>query len=322
MKIRFSSIRKWLLIGGSTLLFVYILNLNSTIRYLSAKPSGLIEVYYASQNIPLGTRITKDMLGTFSIPLVNVSEVMFTKGEEENLVSSIAKYNLDQGTLITSSMVGLMSVDGSVLEPGIYTLLATRPIAQGALVTSDDVSGGIVPSISPNSVSIFYRDPSEITGCRAKMDININEPVTKNMLIDCPIVQTDGNQSLSPKSLPTSNSYFDWRYLISALFGAIIFESSRYAFTRYRKKKSSADILTTVSIVVSSIPISKGVIVERSMVTEISFPRKNYMSSMVTSLDDVVGKILMFSIGEGVVLTKSMILDVGDVSWNVNNSPT
>ena len=65
-----------------------------------------IQVYYAGQNIPAGTVITKEMLSTFSLPQENVVEVMFTVGEEGNLVDQTARFTLDQGTLITSSMVG------------------------------------------------------------------------------------------------------------------------------------------------------------------------------------------------------------------------
>lgn len=64
------------------------------------------QVYYASQNIPQGTTITPEMLDTFSIPQGNVAEVMFTVGEEANLIGQTARFTLDQGTLITSSMVG------------------------------------------------------------------------------------------------------------------------------------------------------------------------------------------------------------------------
>jgi len=64
------------------------------------------QVYFASQNIPQGTTITQEMLGKFSIPKGNVAEVMFTEGEEANLVGQTARFTLDQGTLITSSMVG------------------------------------------------------------------------------------------------------------------------------------------------------------------------------------------------------------------------
>jgi len=64
------------------------------------------QVYYAAQNIPQGTQITQEMLATFALPPENVAEVMFEVGEETNLVGQTARFTLDQGTLITSSMVG------------------------------------------------------------------------------------------------------------------------------------------------------------------------------------------------------------------------
>lgn len=64
------------------------------------------KVYYAAQNIPQGTEITQEMLGTFSLPPENIAEVMFEEGEEANLVGQTARFSLEQGTLITSSMVG------------------------------------------------------------------------------------------------------------------------------------------------------------------------------------------------------------------------
>lgn len=64
------------------------------------------EVYYAVQNIPQGTVITEEMLGTFSLPPEHVVEVMFERGEEVNLIGQTARFNLEPGTLITSSMVG------------------------------------------------------------------------------------------------------------------------------------------------------------------------------------------------------------------------
>jgi pilus assembly protein CpaB len=68
--------------------------------------AALTQVFYAAQNIPQGTTITREMLGTFSIPPENVAEVMFTTSEENALVGQTARLTLDQGTLITSSMVG------------------------------------------------------------------------------------------------------------------------------------------------------------------------------------------------------------------------
>ncbi len=71
-----------------------------------ATQTTLTEVFYAAQNIPQGTTITSEMLGRFSIPPENVAEVMFTASEESALVGQTARLTLDQGTLITSSVVG------------------------------------------------------------------------------------------------------------------------------------------------------------------------------------------------------------------------
>lgn len=69
-------------------------------------PEQVTKVYFAAQNIPPGTTITRDMLGTFSLPPENVTEVMFSEGEEANLIGQVARFQLDQGTLITSAMIG------------------------------------------------------------------------------------------------------------------------------------------------------------------------------------------------------------------------
>ncbi|MCI0608880.1 MAG: hypothetical protein L0Z71_07455 [Anaerolineae bacterium] len=73
--------------------------------------AAFTDVFYAAQNIPQGTTITREMLGTFSIPPENVAEVMFTAGEESAIVGQTARFTLDQGTLITASMVGTGPVE-------------------------------------------------------------------------------------------------------------------------------------------------------------------------------------------------------------------
>jgi len=77
-------------------------------RVPTAQPTqpALTEIYYAAQNIPQGTTITQEMLDTLQIPPENVSEVYFTVGEESNLIGQSARFTLDQGVIITSSMVG------------------------------------------------------------------------------------------------------------------------------------------------------------------------------------------------------------------------
>jgi pilus assembly protein CpaB len=64
-----------------------------------------VEVYYAAQNIPQGGRITEDVLATLRIPQENVVSVMYTKDELPFLVDKLAKLPLDQGVVITESMV-------------------------------------------------------------------------------------------------------------------------------------------------------------------------------------------------------------------------
>jgi len=68
--------------------------------------AALTKIYYAAQNIPQGTTIKQDMLGTLEIPSDKVSEVEFTEGEEANLVGKTARFDLEQGVIITSPMVG------------------------------------------------------------------------------------------------------------------------------------------------------------------------------------------------------------------------
>jgi Flp pilus assembly protein CpaB len=91
-------------VGLALLYFAYT-------QFLAGGPSAtpiapLTQVYFAAQNIPQGTTITQEMLDTFSIPPENVAEVMFTVGEENALVGQAARFSLEQGVIITSSMVG------------------------------------------------------------------------------------------------------------------------------------------------------------------------------------------------------------------------
>jgi hypothetical protein len=77
-----------------------------------------VQVYYAAQNIPQGTIITENMLGTFTLPKENEAEVMFREDEKANLVDHPARFTLEQGTLITSSMIGVgvtNEIDGPTL---------------------------------------------------------------------------------------------------------------------------------------------------------------------------------------------------------------
>jgi Flp pilus assembly protein CpaB len=91
-------------VGLALLYFAYTQVLGGGIAQPTQPP--LTEVYFAAQNIPQGTTITPEMLDTFSIPPENVAEVMFTGGEESALIGQAARFSLEQGVIITSSMVG------------------------------------------------------------------------------------------------------------------------------------------------------------------------------------------------------------------------
>jgi pilus assembly protein CpaB len=71
-------------------------------------------VFIAGQNIPQGERITDDVLSTISIPQESVVSVMFTADQRAELVNKVARYPIDQGVVITRSMVS----DGTVAAGG------------------------------------------------------------------------------------------------------------------------------------------------------------------------------------------------------------
>jgi pilus assembly protein CpaB len=64
-----------------------------------------VEVFVAGQNIPQGATITEDELATITLPQDKVSAVEFTADEKAQLVNKVAKFPLEQGVVITSSMV-------------------------------------------------------------------------------------------------------------------------------------------------------------------------------------------------------------------------
>lgn len=68
-----------------------------------------VNVYYAAQNIPQGGAITEELLGTYRIPQETVAAVYFTQDELPLLLTQVAKFQLDQGVIITEPMVASAS---------------------------------------------------------------------------------------------------------------------------------------------------------------------------------------------------------------------
>ena len=78
----------------------------------NAQQPAYVEVYIAGQNIAQGGKITEDVLTTITIPQDKLVGVMFTREEVGALVSNkVAKFPLDQGVVITESMVSDASAD-------------------------------------------------------------------------------------------------------------------------------------------------------------------------------------------------------------------
>ena len=136
----------------------------------------LTEVFYAAQNIPQGTTITREMLGTFSIPPENVAEVMFTTSEENALVGQTARLTLDQGTLITSSMVGSGPVEISgpswaVQIPSgmVAATIPTSRLALGGYAVNDGAHVNVnacmlFVDVDPSFQSVLPNFTSVLTG--------------------------------------------------------------------------------------------------------------------------------------------------------------
>lgn len=77
-----------------------------------------VEVFVAGQNIPQGGKITEDELATITLPQDKVTDVEFTLDKKAELLNNkVAKYPLDQGVVITKSMVADSSQAVSIAGP-------------------------------------------------------------------------------------------------------------------------------------------------------------------------------------------------------------
>jgi len=123
---------------GRTLIFVFLIVLIIAggggfvlyTQYQSAQQAAIanatpafVEVYIAGQNIPAGGTITPDLLATIKVAPENVVEVMYTLEEQPALVGRVAKFQLDQGVVITSSMIGDSSSSVAISGPSWAALI-------------------------------------------------------------------------------------------------------------------------------------------------------------------------------------------------------
>ena len=122
--------------------------------------SATVQVFIAGQNIPQGQRITDDVLSTISIPQESVVSVMFTADQRAELVDKVARYPIDQGVVITRSMVS----DGTVAAGGPEW---ASQIPQGMTAMS-------VPTTRLESVAFGVRDGAhvDVNACFLFVDVD------------------------------------------------------------------------------------------------------------------------------------------------------
>ncbi len=137
---------------------------------LSAAPEEqqplFVEVYIAGQAIPQGEDITEAALSTITIPQDKVVTVMFTRDELPALLGKAARFPLDQGVVITESMVGTAAIPisgpqwASLIPPGMTAISIP---ADRLMLSSYAVNDGAHVNI--NACFLFVDiDPSFQTG--------------------------------------------------------------------------------------------------------------------------------------------------------------
>jgi pilus assembly protein CpaB len=127
---------------------------------VSTEQSATVQVYIAGQNIPQGERVTDDVLSTISIPQDSVVSVMYTADQRAELVDKVARYPIDQGVLITRSMVS----DGSVAAGGPEW---ASQIPQGMTAMA-------IPTTRLESVAFGVRDGAhvDVNACFLFVDVD------------------------------------------------------------------------------------------------------------------------------------------------------
>ncbi len=133
-----------------------------------------VQVYVARQNIPQGGKITEDLLTTITLAQDQVTAVEYTTDKKAELLNKVAKFPLDQGVVITSSMVTdasqAVTIAGpqwaALIPPGMTAI--SIPTSRLALV-SYGISDGA--HVNVNACFLFLDvDPSFQTALPNKFD--------------------------------------------------------------------------------------------------------------------------------------------------------
>jgi pilus assembly protein CpaB len=119
-----------------------------------------VQVLIAGQNIPQGQPITDEVLSTISVPQESVVSVMFLDSQRSELVGKVAKFPIDQGVVITRSMVS----EGAVAAGGPEW---ASQIPQGMTAIS-------IPTSRLDSVAFGVRDGAhvDVNACFLFIDVD------------------------------------------------------------------------------------------------------------------------------------------------------
>lgn len=149
-----------LIIGLAVVALVFRQFVLPTAPTASPQLLGTVQVFIAGQNIPQGEPITDDVLSTIDIPQESVVSVMFTADQRSELVGKVARYPIDQGVVITRSMVS----DGSVAAGGPEW---ASQIPQGMTAIS-------IPTSRLESVAFGVRDGAhvDVNACFLFIDVD------------------------------------------------------------------------------------------------------------------------------------------------------
>ena len=135
---------------GRTLIFVLLIFIIAAVVlyvvYNQVKPPTVVvppsvEVYIAGQNIPQGAIISPELLATIKIAPGDVVEVMYALDEVSALVGKAAKFPLDQGVVITTSMVGDPSSAVPISGPSWASLIPSGMTAMSIPADRFSLSG-------------------------------------------------------------------------------------------------------------------------------------------------------------------------------------
>jgi len=150
------------------------LNTSNTPASATQEATG-VPVYFAAQNIPQGTKITEEMLTTHLLPQEFVTEFMFEENEKVNLVDQTARFTLEQGTLITTSMVGATpgELNGPAwavqVPPGMVAVaIPTNRLATAAYAVNDGAHVNVTACMTFVDVDPAYQSvlPNYVSAMR------------------------------------------------------------------------------------------------------------------------------------------------------------